>query len=454
MNAVVNPVPQKTCFVVMGFGEKTDFQTQRTLDLDKTYRNIIRPAVEAAGLKCIRADDVLHSGNIDIQMYELLLNADVVIADLSTSNANAIYELGVRHALKPATTIILAESQFKYPFDLSHIVIRSYEHLGKGIDYDEALRMREVLTTAIKALADGAQPDSPVYQHLNSLTPPSRQKAVVQGAKAETAKVVDAAVAAVDEQPASPKAAANVADDLANSALLDAARAARAAEQFAVAKVLLQKLKERRPKDPYVIQQLALVTYKSKQPTVADALFEAQKILQELDPLSSSDPETLGLWGAIHKRLWEVKSDRKYLDESLRAYERGFYLRNDSYTGINYAFLLNVRASVTPPEDRAFAIADYITARRVRQQVIEGCVAALQGGGIKDDKGNIDPAETFWASATLIEGYVGIGDDQKGSELIAALAALQPETWMMSSLQTQLASLRKLLEQQAALVRF
>ena len=47
-----------TCFVVMGFGKKTDFETGRTLDLDKTYRNIIKPAVVAAGLECTRADEI------------------------------------------------------------------------------------------------------------------------------------------------------------------------------------------------------------------------------------------------------------------------------------------------------------------------------------------------------------------------------------------------------------
>jgi hypothetical protein len=53
-------LPQKTCFVVTGFGETTDFQTQSTLDLDKTYRIVINKAVEAARLRCIRAGDVVH----------------------------------------------------------------------------------------------------------------------------------------------------------------------------------------------------------------------------------------------------------------------------------------------------------------------------------------------------------------------------------------------------------
>src|SRR4051812_38179718 len=88
---------KKKCFVVMGFGTKTDFQQQKSYDLDKSYRIIIKKAVEEAGLECIRADDIIHSGVIDKPMYELLLGADVVVADLSTSNANAIYELGVRH---------------------------------------------------------------------------------------------------------------------------------------------------------------------------------------------------------------------------------------------------------------------------------------------------------------------------------------------------------------------
>jgi hypothetical protein len=54
---------QKLCFVIMGFGKKTDLSTGKTLDLDKTYKNIIRPAVEKSGLKCVRADEIQDSTN-------------------------------------------------------------------------------------------------------------------------------------------------------------------------------------------------------------------------------------------------------------------------------------------------------------------------------------------------------------------------------------------------------
>src|ERR1041385_8652495 len=138
------------CFVVMGFGKKTDFESGRTLDLDKSYRNIIKPAVKDAGLECIRADEIVHSGLIDVPMYDQLLNADVVVADLSTSNKNAFYELGIRHALRPYTTVVIAENGMKAPFDVNHVMVRSYHHLGEDIGVSEANRFTALLTSAIK----------------------------------------------------------------------------------------------------------------------------------------------------------------------------------------------------------------------------------------------------------------------------------------------------------------
>ena len=52
----------------MGFGKKKDPDTNRTIDLDATYKKIIRPAVESAGCKCIRADEIVESGIIDRSM--------------------------------------------------------------------------------------------------------------------------------------------------------------------------------------------------------------------------------------------------------------------------------------------------------------------------------------------------------------------------------------------------
>src|SRR5918997_1368867 len=102
--------------------------------------------------------------------------------------------------------------------------------------------------------------------------------------------------------------------------------------------------------DPFVVQQLALATYKAGKPDCLTPLHDAQEVLRRLDPEASSDPETLGLWGTINKRLWETKTlphDERLaaLQAAIWAHEKGFYLKNDYYNGINFAFLLSVRAA-------------------------------------------------------------------------------------------------------------
>ena len=167
-----SPDERPICFVVMGFGLKTNYETGKTIDLDKTYEAIIEPAAEAAGFRCVRADSIQHSGIIDRPMYEMLLQADLVIADVSTGNVNAIYELGVRHGLRPNTTIVMMDGDEKPKFDLNHLAHFFYEHLGKDIGNSEAKRAKTELEKLIRATATAAKPDSPVYTYIPNLSAP------------------------------------------------------------------------------------------------------------------------------------------------------------------------------------------------------------------------------------------------------------------------------------------
>ena len=420
---------KKRCFVLMGFGEKTDFKTNRKLDLDKTYR-IIRDAVKEAGLECIRADDIVHTGVIDKPMYEQLLNADVAIADLSTSNENAIYELGVRHALRPHTTIVLAEDQFKFPFDLNHLVIRSYVHLGVGIEYSEAERLKDEIIRALRVITEKQDVDSPVYTFLPQLQPPSLDEAVRTGRDAGAVEFGVGAAAG------SPGVTALGRSTEKFSTLLELFREAKRGEEFLLARRYLEKLREMVPDDPYLIQQQALVTYKSKQPSVLESLKEAHGILQELDPDASGDPETLGLWGAVHKRLWDETRDRSALDEGIAAYERGFYMKRDYYTGINYVFMLNERANEQTDPDEA--IADRVNARRVARQLLT-IVGTEIDALPQDETGTTqDQDDLYWRNASRVEALLVL-DDPRFAEARDALFAEAPEQWMRRSTQDQLA---------------
>ncbi len=409
---------QKTCFVVQGYGKKTDFATGRVLDLDKSY-NIIKMAVEEAELECIRSDEIPQSGSIDRLMYEQILTADLVIADLSTSNVNAAYELGVRHALRPFTTIVIAEEQFRFPFDLNHIVIRTYRHLGEDLGFSEAMEFKQSLAAAIAEILGKDEVDSPVYTYL-------------AGLRAPVLSAADAADAAPPPAAAGDGAGA---DGASTKALLDAALAARAAGDWVQAKAVLTGLRALRPHDDFVTQQLALATYKAKVPTEAAALQEALAVMADLGPGTSTDPETLGLWAAIHKRLWEIEPEPAVLDEAIKGALKGFILKQDHYNGINLAFLLDVRAA------RAGVPADEATADRVRARQARADVVGIAQQRLE---GELSDEERYWLTATIWEAHAGLGDESAAAEWEAKAVAIAPESWMVDSTREQLAKLRTL----------
>lgn len=396
-----------TCFVIQGFGKKTDFASGRTLDLDASYA-VIKEAVKAVpGFSCVRADEIEQSGHIEKLMYERLLGADLVIADLSTANVNAFYELGVRFALRPRATIVVAENKITFPFDINHIPIRTYEHLGSDIGNREAKRFKAALVELIGTIMDSGENDSPVYAFLPGLTEPS--------------KPVDQVIVPPPKE-----------DGVTLNELKRRARQAMDDSEFEKAIPLWEQVRKKGPKDDYVVQQLALATYKSKKPTELEALESARKILGYLWPEESLDPETLGLWAAIHKRLYELNGDVAALEEAISATEKGFVLRRDYYNGINLAFLLDSRAAKAAP---AMASEDDARARSVRRRVIDVCRAELE------QKPEMNEQDRYWVLATLQEAAVGLGDVAAAEEWGRQAKALAPADWMIESTEGQLTKL-------------
>lgn len=399
------------CFVVMGYGVKTDYASGRELDLDKTYKNIIKPAAEEAGLDCIRADEIRHSGIIDIPMYKYLISADIVIADLSTDNSNAFYELGVRHSLRPYTTIAIAEKELKYPFDVNHTVIRQYEHLGKDIGYDEVIRFRKLLKDTILEILNNPQTDSPVYTFLNNLKPPK----------------VD--VTSIEK---------NDAENNSLSAIIDQARNAMDNENdFEKAKAFFEAAHAIDKTNCYIIQKLALVTYKAKKPSHVEALYKAIDILKDLKPEGSTDPETLGLSGAIYKRLWEELNDVKFLNTSIYFYERGFFIKKDYYNGINLSFLLNIRSSISM--DINEAITDYVTANRIRRQVVDICKSLINS----DFESRSDQ---YWILATMEEALFALNENKEYAKAKAMADRISVVPWQRGSTNEQISKLSELIK--------
>jgi hypothetical protein len=106
-------------FVIRPFGVKKDSSGQ-PLDFDAVHRDLIEPALIAMGFSGSTTIEIESAGNIRADMFALILEADVVVCDITVHNANVFYELGVRHALRKRGTIMLkgAESADTTPFDL------------------------------------------------------------------------------------------------------------------------------------------------------------------------------------------------------------------------------------------------------------------------------------------------------------------------------------------------
>lgn len=392
---------QKICFVIMGFGKKTDYSSGMTLDLDKTYKNIIKPAAEACEYKCVRSDEIKQSTIIDKSMYGLLLCADLVIADISTYNPNAIYELGVRHAVKPFHTIIIKEQSGDIPFDLNHTSIMSYIHLGEDIGVDESKRCINELKGIIKSIEKSKAIDSPFYEYINSVEPPHMSEDELANIIKELAKENESLFAIVED-----------------------AKLLKQKERFAESAILWKKASEEMPSEPYYVQQEALCTYKSKQPSELVALNNASiiigKLLDKGDKVKN-DPETLGIAGAIYKNMYLITNDVAILEQAIKYYGDGFNLRKDYYNGENYALCLNIKASIIKDEEEK--IYCNVQANKVRKEIIDILTKIIVSKEIEERD------DERWIYATFANCYFALDDSDNGKKYEKKFINLCDQRW-------------------------
>ena len=393
----------KVCFVVMGFGKKMDYRRSKEIDLDLVYGEIIKKLFKESfpEYKLIRADEISGSDIIDVSMYTLLFKADLVIADITTSNENALYELGVRHALKPFSTVIMMQAYEgkSVPFDLSHNRILTYKDYGEKLDEEEANAIREELKKFVIASQE-SRTDSPFYTYLPNVQPPVLEEEKYQMALKEMAEK-EVTIAKVKEQ----------------------AEALKEQSNFEEAAGKWEKLHNMIPNNAYVTQQWALATYKSKKPSETIALQKALDIIKTLNPEKSLDLETLGITGAIYKRLANINHNFDYLNEAMKMYGKGYMIQQDYYNGENYAncLLFSTKKRDISEEEKIYL---KYSSKKIYSELIDVIMLNIRSGEID-----------FWMYATLAVSYFNIGDQEnykKYEELFLnnATAEWEKETYL------------------------
>lgn len=138
-------------FVIMPFSEQWS---------DQVYDQMIKPAVEEAKLECVRGDTMIRVGDLTQNIWSKVMECGLVVADVSSLNANVFYELGLTHALGK-DAFIIKNKDSKVPADIGGAHYYEYElgklDIGKGlllnalIDWRKENNAMEVEAIPVKA---------------------------------------------------------------------------------------------------------------------------------------------------------------------------------------------------------------------------------------------------------------------------------------------------------------
>lgn len=417
--------PRPLCFVLMPFGDKHD-PVGGTVEFDRVYQEVIRPAVEAAGLRAVRADEEQVGGIIHKPMFERLVLCEYAVADLTLANANVYYELGVRHAVRPWSTVLVFADGFRLPFDLGPLRGVPYALDGDGRPRRAGVDAR-ALTAALHA-ARHQSTDSPVFQLLEGLPVPdvSRLKTDVFRDRVDVTNRHHRRVALARSQ--GPEALTQVwrgfgdLRQVESGVLVDVLLSLRALSAHEQMVELVEALPDVLAASTLVREQYAFALNRCGRGQ------EAEQVLLRLVEDKGPSSETYGLLGRVYKDRWdaavqrgEVLLARGLLDKAITAYLRGFESDwRDHYPGINALQLMGLRE---PPDPRApdlLPVVRYSVQRRLAS-------------------GSAD----YWDHATLLELAVMAGDPDEATAAVARALAAVREPWEPASTASTLRRLRQ-----------
>jgi hypothetical protein len=356
------------CFVMMPFHATHDSEGQR-IDFDAVYHHIIRPAVEDAEMEPLRADEERRGGVFHKTMFERLVVCEFAIADLSTGNPNVFYELGVRHGVRPYSTVLVFRNGWHLPLDvvLDTAIGYSVTESGQPVDTDQVRhRLVEHLTEARQAATD-----SPVFQLVAGLPVLEVDHSRIdtfrehRDSDEQLRRRLDKAARSGPSNVAAVEAGLGAPDTLSADTVLGLAMAYRSLGAWTDMARVLQGASRPIQSLALVRQQLGFALNRAGEDK------EAEKVLEAL--LSEREStETFGLLGRVYKDRWRSSPSpiraRGYLRKAIDVYLRGFELDwRDPYPGVNALILMSLE---TPADERLGAVLPvvrYANDRRLRR---------------------------------------------------------------------------------------
>jgi hypothetical protein len=428
-------------FVAMPFGERREPDGTRMIDFDSLYRECIVPCVKDAGVEVIRADEETLGGFIHRPMYERLLLAEIVIADLTFANPNVFYELGVRHAARPRSTILIyADLGTQPPFDVAAVRGVPYQVSDTG-GLAEPTSLAEELARRLALAQEAESVDSPIFQLLSDYPGVDLPHEVTDAFKARARLVSELTIRAYEAASPDADRGAAIAELAAvkdralalpepeEQLLVSLLLAYRDIEAWPEMVELIDEMPSRLAAVVTVRQQLALaLNRRNSGADRANAIQIAEGLLAE----HGVSAETCGILGRCHKDRWREKKQAgdpgaaDSLDVAIDAYTQGFDADpRDFYPGINLLALLLNRGR---PADLD-RVEDLVP-------VVRFAIARRRGLASGD----------YWTLATLL-ALAAMSDDRSlGERALSAIFDTSPHAWMRETTAVDLQELRDKLE--------
>ncbi len=330
---------RRLCFVDMPFGKKADPKTGIEINFDQIYNEAIKPSAEESGLECIRGDEERTGGIIHTAMFARLLLCEFVIADLTTANPNVFYELGVRHAAKPYTTIPIFATLSGLPFDVNLVRAIPYDLENGQLTNDATENLKLQIKNRIKQALEGpVAEDSPLFQLFtdfpgiqlsHELTDVFRDRVKYSMEFRERLRVARS-LGSIEQALSELKAIEKEFGDLKvveSGILVDLLLSYRDVSAWDEMVALYDQLPSDVRDAVLVRQQCALALNRRAESGDRD---KAISVLKALLKERGSSAETYGILGRVYKDQYkEAKKANKliadgYLDEAIDAYKKGF----------------------------------------------------------------------------------------------------------------------------------
>jgi hypothetical protein len=404
------------CFILMPFGKKPD-AAGAMIDFDAVYHELIAPAIEEAGLEPLRADEELTGGIIHKPMFERLILCEFAVADLTTANANVFYELGVRHAVRPASTVLIFSEGSRLPFDVALLRALPYQLNAAGLPENIAQNKQSMvncLAEARRTFVDNPKAiiDSPIYQLVENYPDIDREKTDVFRERVRYSadmkvRLAEARRQGMDALRAIEAELDNI-KEVESGVVIDLFLSYRAVKGWKEMIALVEKMSRPLAATVMVQEQLALALNRDGQGE------PAERVITDLLAQRGASSETYGILGRIYKDRWEaaLKSGNKFLargllDKAAEAYLHGFEADwRDAYPGVNAVTLMELKEPPDPRREQLNPVVAYAVERRI-------------GSGKPD----------YWDFATRLELAVLAKDEQRAMNALGDALACVREAW-------------------------